>query len=171
MDLFLTSAGDDFRNFRDDFIQHVRRDCRTGGNSRREPAKLQSFIRIRCERIASHLQKLRVDRVLTGNAIACEPSKIVSDFIKYVPDDAHFLGEMIHSVGQPFDVLGTSWLRGRCCRGFLHAKKAGRLPQKNCSVNGRRTILRLRLTPIGQAELRNPGKVPRVAGHENSAVF
>ena len=118
MDLFLTGAGDDFRNFRDKFIQHVRRDCRASGFSRREPAKLQPFIRIRCERIASHLQKLCVDSSLTGDAVACEPSKIAPDFIKYVPDDAHFLGEMIHGVGQPFDVLGTSWLDCRRSCGF-----------------------------------------------------
>ena len=118
MDLFLTGAGDDFRNFRDKFIQHVRRDCRASGFSRREPAKLQPFIRIGCEWIASHLQKLRVDRLLTGDAVACEPSKILPDIIKYIPNDTHFLGEMIHGVGQPFDVLGTSWFRGRCSCGF-----------------------------------------------------
>ena len=75
-------------------------------------------IRIRRERIASHLQKLRVDRLLSGDAVACEPSKILPDIIKYIPNDTHFLGEMIHGVGEPFDVLGTSWLGCQCSCGF-----------------------------------------------------
>ncbi|MCX7419913.1 MAG: hypothetical protein NT013_10290 [Planctomycetia bacterium] len=43
--------------------------------------------------------------VTAGNAISCQPSQILASFIENITNNADFIGEPIHGVGQPLQPL------------------------------------------------------------------
>jgi hypothetical protein len=68
-------------------------------------ADFKAIVRIRRQRIARHAKKLRVHGHLAWDAVPCDPTQVFPDLVQYVPYDAQFLGEMIHGVGEPLQLL------------------------------------------------------------------
>ena len=74
---------------------------------------------IRCQRIAGHADDSRVLDCATGDAVPCDPVQVFTHVVENISYHAEFIGEAVHSIGQPLDRFGTFRFGGRSTWGSL----------------------------------------------------